>query len=114
MRQSSDPEFAQILNRIREGANTDDDMKRCHFYICEIFSKGYRDPNQMHKLGNLPGTLKMRIGARVKLTTNINTSGRSAGKTEYMQMPKAHRNLACIINFKFGNVDAGNSLKKNS
>ena len=27
MRQSKDPEFAQIFNRVRDGSHTDDDVK---------------------------------------------------------------------------------------
>ena len=102
--------------------------KRCHFYICKIFIKGYRDgnfmsqtlivdisDNQNHKTSNLPGTLNVCIGTRVILIANINTSdclmNGSIEKIEYMQMSRAGNNLVGIIYIKFDNVGSGNSLK---
>ena len=102
--------------------------KRCHFYICKIFIKGYRDANfmgqtlivdisdnQNHKTSNLPGTLNVCIGTRVILIANINTSdclmNGSIEKIEYMQMSRAGNNLVGIIYIKFDNVGSGNSLK---
>lgn len=103
--------------------------KRCHFYICKIFIKGYRDANfmgqtlivdisdnQNHKTSNLPGTLNVCIGTRVILIANINTSdclmNGSIEKIEYMQMSRAENGLFGIIYVSCVNLDAVISVKK--
>ena len=73
--------------------------------------------NQIHKSGNLPGKLKVCIGARVILAGNISTSdhliNRSTGKIEFMERLTAASTLVGIIYVKFGDADAGDPLKNN-
>ena len=73
--------------------------------------------DQIHKSGNLPGKLKVCIGARIMLTANINTSdcfvNVSTGKIECMQMSRAGNNLVAIIYVEFDYVDAVNFVINN-
>ena len=165
VRQSGDPEFAEILNRVREGEQTDADIteiKALERTDTTMWPNGFtkvyltnqlanmenercitalktdtivinakdsaRDietqtllvnisDNDLHKTGNLLGKLKICVGARVMLTSNINTSDKlingSTGEVKYILMPRGGNNLVGSIYVKFDDPNAGNSLKNN-
>ena len=163
VRQSSDPEFAEMLNRIRIGNQTNDDVMKIQaladtdtsdwpnefvkLYLTnrlagrendacidklnsDVFvikaensrrdvetgtcSVSLPDNTNLNQTANLPGKLKVCVGARLMLTDNINISDRlingSIGTVKYLQL-NSRNLLAGKIYVKFDDRNAGNSLK---